>query len=48
MLKMSEQNDDSMNCILIATANGFSVEQALAAQSVVGDNPDMVLGYLMQ
>jgi|LauGreDrversion4_2_1035121.scaffolds.fasta_scaffold67436_3 hypothetical protein len=32
--------------IQFAIENGFSIEQAVEAQSIVGDDPELMLSYL--
>lgn len=47
-LSMNENVDKNQMSLGMQAAieNGFTVEQALEAQQIVGDNPDMMLSYL--
>ena len=39
--------DDLSEGVMIALSNGFTLEQALEAETFMGHNPDMILSYLI-
>lgn len=47
-LSINENMDKSQMSrgVLVAVENGFTTEQAIEAQSLVGDDPDLILAYL--